>query len=41
MLDFMRNGTYAEYVAAQTVNLALKPKSLDHVQAGGRREKVF
>ena len=35
MLDFMRNGAYAEYVAARTSNLALKPKSIDHIQAGG------
>jgi NADPH:quinone reductase-like Zn-dependent oxidoreductase len=34
MLDFMRNGAYAEYVAAQTRNLALKPNSIDHIQAG-------
>lgn len=33
MLDFMRNGAYAEYVAAGTKNLALKPTSLDHVRA--------
>jgi NADPH:quinone reductase-like Zn-dependent oxidoreductase len=35
MLDFARNGAYAEYVAARTLTLALKPKSLDHIQAGG------
>jgi NADPH:quinone reductase-like Zn-dependent oxidoreductase len=34
MLDFKRDGAYAEYVAAGTGNLALKPASLDHVQAG-------
>jgi NADPH:quinone reductase-like Zn-dependent oxidoreductase len=33
MLDFMRNGAYAEYVAARTQNLAFKPKSIDHIQA--------
>ena len=35
MLDFMRNGTYAEYVAAEVGNLAIKPKTIDHIQAGG------
>jgi NADPH:quinone reductase-like Zn-dependent oxidoreductase len=34
MLDFMRNGAYAEYVAAQTLNLAFKPNSIDHTEAG-------
>ena len=34
MLDFLRNGAYAEYVVAETQNLALKPGSLDHIQAG-------
>jgi NADPH:quinone reductase-like Zn-dependent oxidoreductase len=34
MLDFMRNGTYAEYVAAKTVHLAFKPSDIDHFQAG-------
>ena len=33
MLDFMRDGAYAEYVAARTLNLALKPKSIDFTQA--------
>jgi NADPH:quinone reductase-like Zn-dependent oxidoreductase len=33
MLDFMRNGAYAEYVAANIRDLALKPLSIDHVQA--------
>lgn len=33
MLDFGRNGAYAEYVAAQTRDLAPKPGSIDHVQA--------
>lgn len=33
MLDFRRNGAYAEYVAAGTQNLALKPTSIDHVRA--------
>jgi len=32
MLDFMRNGAYAEYVAARTGDLAPKPRSIDHVQ---------
>lgn len=34
MLDFMRNGAYAEYVTTRTLHLALKPKSIDHIQAG-------
>jgi NADPH:quinone reductase-like Zn-dependent oxidoreductase len=34
MLDFKRDGAYAEYVAAGTGSLALKPASLDHVRAG-------
>jgi len=34
MLDFMRNGAYAEYVAARTLNLAFKPNSINHIQAG-------
>jgi NADPH:quinone reductase-like Zn-dependent oxidoreductase len=33
MLDFERDGAYAEYVAARSVNLALKPNSIDHTQA--------
>jgi NADPH:quinone reductase-like Zn-dependent oxidoreductase len=33
MLDFIRNGAYAEYVAARTLNLAFKPNSIDHIQA--------
>jgi NADPH:quinone reductase-like Zn-dependent oxidoreductase len=33
MLDFMRNGAYAKYVAAQPRDLARKPRSLNHVQA--------
>ena len=33
MLDFSRDGAYAEYVAARTLNLALKPKSIDFTQA--------
>ncbi len=33
MLDFGRDGAYAEYVAAGIRTLALKPSSLDHVQA--------
>jgi NADPH:quinone reductase-like Zn-dependent oxidoreductase len=34
MLDFMRNGAYAEYVTSRTLNLALKPNAIDHTQAG-------
>ncbi|MHB9074056.1 MAG: NADP-dependent oxidoreductase [Desulfobaccales bacterium] len=34
MLDHMRNGAYAEYVAARTGDLVRKPRSIDHVQAG-------
>ena len=34
MLDFMRNGAYAEYVAAETRNLAIKPNIIDHIQTG-------
>jgi NADPH:quinone reductase-like Zn-dependent oxidoreductase len=33
MLDFTRDGAYAEYVTAATLNLALKPDSIDHVHA--------
>ncbi len=33
MLDFGRDGAYAEYVAAGTLNLALKPSSIDYTQA--------
>jgi NADPH:quinone reductase-like Zn-dependent oxidoreductase len=33
MLDFSRNGAYAEYVAAEVRNLAPKPGSIDHLQA--------
>jgi NADPH:quinone reductase-like Zn-dependent oxidoreductase len=33
MLDFGRNGAYAEYVAAQVGHLAPKPGTVDHVQA--------
>ncbi len=32
LLDFMRDGAYAEYVAAHTTNLAHKPNSIDHVR---------
>jgi NADPH:quinone reductase-like Zn-dependent oxidoreductase len=35
MLDFTRDGAYAEYVTTATLNLAFKPNSIDHVQAGG------
>lgn len=31
--DIPRNGTYAEYVVARAWTVALKPESLDHVQA--------
>ena len=31
--DIFRNGTYAEYVAISASNVALKPRSLDHIQA--------
>jgi NADPH:quinone reductase-like Zn-dependent oxidoreductase len=34
MLDFTRDGAYAEYVTASTLNLALKPNSVDHAHAG-------
>jgi NADPH:quinone reductase-like Zn-dependent oxidoreductase len=34
MLNFMRNGAYAEYVAASPMHLALKPSSIDHIRAG-------
>ena len=33
MLDFGRDGAYAEYVAARTLNLALKPESINHTQS--------
>ncbi len=33
MLDFKRNGAYAEFVATKTLHLAPKPASLDHIQA--------
>ncbi len=33
MLDFNRQGAYAEYVAARTGELARKPRSIDHIQA--------
>src|SRR5512134_3232073 len=33
MLDFTRDGAYAEYVAAQALVLALKPTSIDHSSA--------
>jgi NADPH:quinone reductase-like Zn-dependent oxidoreductase len=34
LLDIMRDGAYAEYVATRALNLALKPKSIDHIRAG-------
>jgi NADPH:quinone reductase-like Zn-dependent oxidoreductase len=34
MLNFMNDGAYAEYVAAEIAHLALKPASIDHVKAG-------
>jgi len=33
MLDFLRDGAYAEYVATRTLNLAFKPSSIDYTQA--------
>jgi len=33
MLDFRRNGAYAQYVGANIKDLALKPASIDHIQA--------
>ncbi len=33
MLDFNRQGAYAEYVAARTGELARKPRSIDHIRA--------
>jgi NADPH:quinone reductase-like Zn-dependent oxidoreductase len=33
MLDFMRDGAYSEYVTTNIRNLALKPRSIDHIQA--------
>jgi len=33
MLDFERDGAYAEYATARTLTLALKPNSIDHTQA--------
>jgi NADPH:quinone reductase-like Zn-dependent oxidoreductase len=33
MLDFKRDGAYAEFVTTQTLHLVPKPASLDHVQA--------
>ena len=33
MLDFMRHGAYAEYVAARTEDLGRKPRSIDHIEA--------
>lgn len=33
MLDFTRDGAYAEYAVARAHDLALKPSSIDHVQA--------
>lgn len=35
MLDFGRDGAYAEFVAARPRELAPKPWSIDHLQAGG------
>ncbi len=34
MLDFRRNGAYADYVATESFHLALKPKTMDGVNAG-------
>ena len=33
LIDFQRDGAYAEYVAARASEVALKPESLDYVQA--------
>jgi NADPH:quinone reductase-like Zn-dependent oxidoreductase len=33
MLDFMRDGAYAEFVATRTLNLALKPDSIGYTRA--------
>jgi len=33
LLNFMGNGAYAEYVATPTKSLALKPKTIDQIQA--------
>ena len=33
LVDFSRDGTAAEFVAIRAADLALKPKSLDHIQA--------
>lgn len=33
MLDFMRDGAYAEFVTTRTLNLALKPNSIDYTRA--------
>jgi NADPH:quinone reductase-like Zn-dependent oxidoreductase len=33
MLDFMRNGAYAEFVVAKARDLAPKSRSIDHIQA--------
>lgn len=35
MLDFARDGAYAEYVVAQARDIAFKPMSLDHIHAAG------
>lgn len=34
LLNFTRNGAYAEYVAARALNLAFKPNAIDHIQTG-------
>ena len=34
MLDFKRDGAYAAYVATQSSNLALRPRTIDATQAG-------
>jgi len=34
LLDFMRDGAYAEYVAAPARNLAIRPRAIDKIQAG-------
>jgi NADPH:quinone reductase-like Zn-dependent oxidoreductase len=35
MLDFTRDGAYAEYVTTATLHLAFKPNSIDHTHAAG------
>ena len=37
LTDFPRNGAAAEYVAVRAANLALKPRTLDHVHSAAVR----